>query len=117
EVEGTLDNRIRYFIRFYGSKEKLESMTGKTIYEVKEDNRDVVKEQMMAEKVKGKLLGDVRVTPAEVQAFFDKIPKDSLPLVPATLEVGEIVMDPGTNPELDRYAREKLEDIRKQIVT
>ncbi len=117
EVEGTLDNRIRYFIRLYGSKEKLESMTGKTVYQMKEDNRDIVKEQMMADKVKSKLLSNVRVTPAEVQAFYNKIPKDSLPLFPATVEVGEIVMDPPTNPELDKYAREKLEGIRKEIVT
>lgn len=117
EVDGTLENRIRYFIRLYGSKEKLESMTGKTIYQMKEENRDVIKEQMMADKVKSKLLANVHVTPAEVQAFYNKIPKDSLPLFPATVEVGEIVMDPGTNPELDKYAREKLEDIRKQIVT
>jgi len=117
EVDGTLDNRIRYFISLYGSKEKLESMTGKTVYQMKEDNRDIVKEQMMADKVKAKLMQNVHVTPAEVQAFFNKQPKDSLPFYPATIEVGEIVMSPGTNPELDKYAREKLEDIRKQIVT
>jgi peptidyl-prolyl cis-trans isomerase SurA len=117
EVEGNLDNRIRYYIQLYGSKERLESSVGKTIYQMKEDNRDVIKEQMMADKVKSKLLQNVHVTPAEVQAFYNKIPKDSLPLFPATVEVGEIVMDPPTNPELDKYAREKLEDIRKQIVT
>jgi len=116
EVDGQLENRIRYFIRLYGSKDKLESMTGKTVYQMKEDNRDLIKEQMMAEKVKSKLLEHVRVTPAEVQAFYNKIPKDSLPFFPATVEVGQIVMDPPTNPELDAYAREKLADIRKQIV-
>jgi peptidyl-prolyl cis-trans isomerase SurA len=116
EVEGTLENRIRYFIRLYGSKEKLESMSGKTIYQMKEDNRDIVKEQMMADKVKAKLLQNIHVTPAEVQAFYNKIPKDSLPPIPATVEVGEIVMAPPTNPELDQYAREKIESIRKEIL-
>ena len=116
EVDAMLENRVRYFIRLYGSKEKLEEMTGKTVYQMKEDNRDVIKEQMMSDKVKSKLLENVKVTPAEVQAFYNKLPKDSLPFFPATIEVGEIVMDPPTNQELDAYAREKLADIRKQIV-
>ena len=50
DVEGTIENRIRQFIRQYGSKEKLEEVAGKTIYQLKEENRDVFKEQLMAEK-------------------------------------------------------------------
>lgn len=117
EVDGTLENRIRYFTRLYGSKEKLEQMTGKTVYQMKEENRDVVKEQMMAEKMQSQLLQHVKITPAEVQSFYRKIPADSLPFFPATVEVGQIVVDPPTNPELEQYARQQLEDIRKQIVT
>jgi peptidyl-prolyl cis-trans isomerase SurA len=115
EVEGQLDNRLRYFIRLYGSQEKLEAASGKTIYQMKETYRDVIKEQMMAEKVRNKLLEHVHVTPAEVQAFFNKVPKDSLPFYPATVEVGEIVINPPTNPELDKLAKDKIEDIRNQV--
>lgn len=116
EVDGTLENRIRYFIDQYGSKEKLEEVSGKTIYQMKEEYRDIIKEQMMAEKVKSKLLSSVRVTPVEVQTFFNQQAKDSLPLFPATIEVGQIVMAPPTNPELDALAKQKIEDIRNQIV-
>lgn len=116
DVEGQLDNRIRYFIRQYGSQDKLEAASGKTIFQMKEAYRDVVKEQMMAEKVRSKILENVRVTPAEVQTFYNSIPKDSLPFFPATVEVGQIVLAPPMNPELDKYAHDKAEDIRKQIV-
>jgi peptidyl-prolyl cis-trans isomerase SurA len=117
EVDANLDNRIRYFTSLYGGREKMEQQTGKTVHQMKEEYRDIFREQMMADKVKSKLLENVRVTPAEVQAFFNRQAKDSLPFYPATVEVGEVVVDPITNPELDKYAREKLEDIRKQIVT
>jgi peptidyl-prolyl cis-trans isomerase SurA len=40
EVEGTLENRIRYFVRIYGSKERLEQASGKTIYQIKDENRE-----------------------------------------------------------------------------
>lgn len=116
EVEATLDNRIRYFVSMYGSKEKLEQISGKTIYQLKDDNRDVIRETMLAEKMQGQIMQNVRVTPAEVQTFFARIPADSLPFFPATVEMGQIVVDPGVSPELDEYARKKLEDIRKDIV-
>ncbi len=117
EVEANLDNKLRYFIsRVYGSKEKLEQATGKTVYQIKEENREVVKEQMLAERVQGQLLQNVAITPTEVRAFYNNIPADSLPFFPASVEVGQIVIDPPVSPELEAYARKQLEDIRDQIV-
>lgn len=116
EVEGTLENRLRYFIRMYGSKEKLEQSSGKTVYQIKDENREVVREQMLAEKVEGQLMQNIKITPAEVRVFYERIPKDSLPFFPASVEMGQIVIMPPVSAELDDYARSKLADIRKQIV-
>lgn len=116
EVESALDNRVRYFISMFGSKEKLEEVSGKTIFQLKEDYRDMTRENMMAEKVQVQILQGVKITPAEVRAFFETIPADSLPFFPAMVEMGQIVINPPTNPELDLYARTKLEGIRKEIV-
>ena len=116
DVEGQLDNRLRYFIQLYGSKEKLEQMSGKTIYQIKEENRDAIREQMVAEKLQGTILESVKITPAEVNDFYRKIPVDSLPFFPATVEVGQIVIDPPVSPELDDYARKRLEGIRQDII-
>lgn len=116
EVEAQLENRVRYFIMQYGSKEKVEELSGKTIYQLKEENRDVTRDMIMAERVQGSILETVKVTPAEVQKFYASIPADSLPFFPATVELGQIVMDPEVSPELDTYARQKIERIRKEIV-
>lgn len=116
EVEGTLDNRLRYFVQQYGSKERMEEMAGKTIYQIKEEFRDGIKEQMTSEKVQGKILENVKITPAEISAFYSKLNADSLPFFPATVEVGQIVKDPPVQPEMDELAHKTLEDIRKKIV-
>ena len=116
EVESKLENRIRYFVNMYGSKEKLEEALGKTTYQLKDENRDLIKEQMMAERMQGKVMGNISVTPSEVRAFFNQIPKDSLPFFPATVELGQIIIAPYTSKELDQYAKEKLSGIRNQIV-
>lgn len=116
EVEAQLENRVRYFIMQYGSKEKVEELSGKTIYQLKEENREVTRDMIMSERVQGTILESVKVTPAEVQKFYANIPADSLPFFPATVELGQIVMDPEVSPELDTYARRKIEEIRKEIV-
>lgn len=117
DVEGQLDNRIRYFTQVYGSKEKLEQISGKTIYQLKEDYREIIRDQMMGEKVQGTILEHVKITPAEVDAFYKKIPKDSLPLFPSTVEVGQIVIEPPVSLEMEEYAHQKIEDIRKNITS
>ena len=117
DVDGQLDNRLRYFIQMYGSKEKLEQASGKTIYQLKEEYRDQIKEQMIAEKLQGTILENVKMTPAEVEAFYKKIPKDSLPFFPATVEVGQIVIDPPISQDMYDYAHAKLEKIRQDIVS
>ena len=116
DVDGQLENRIRYFTQMYGSKERLEQMSGKTVYQIKEEFREPIHDQMVAEKMKNQVLEAVHITPAEVEAFYRKIPQDSLPLFPAILEVGQIVVDPPVSPEMNDYARLKLEGIRKEIV-
>lgn len=116
DVEGQLDNRLRYFTQLYGSKEKLEQVSGKTIYQIKEENRDAIRDEMVAEKIQGQIFENVKITPSEVSAFYKKIPIDSLPFFPASVEVGQVVIDPPVSPEMDDYAHAKLEKIRNEIV-
>jgi len=116
EVDAQLDNRVRYFINMYGSKEKLEEVSGKTIYQLKDEYRDVIREQMLAEKVQTTVLENTKISPSDVNAFYNKIPKDSLPFFPAAVEVGQIVIDPIVSPEMNDYAKQKLEGIRQEII-
>ena len=116
DIDGQLDNRLRYFIQMYGSKEKLEQTTGKTVYQIKEEFRENIKEQMVAEKMQGQILENSKITPAEVADFYRKIPVDSLPFFPAIVEVGQIVVNPTVSPELEEYAHSTLEGIRKKII-
>ena len=40
EVEAEIDNQIRYFISQYGSKDEVERIAGKTLYQLKEDFKE-----------------------------------------------------------------------------
>lgn len=114
-IDNLLDQRIRYWINQYGSQERLESASGKSVYQIKEDYRDFFKDKAVAEEMQNHIMKNVKITPVEVQAYFNKIPKDSLPLLPATVEVGEIVMHPKIDPEIEQLTKDKLEGIRRDI--
>lgn len=117
EVEAQIDQRIRSFIQKFGSKEAVEKASGQTIYQLKETYRSFFKDKLTAERMQQKIMNDVSITPSEVKTFFQDIPSDSLPLLPATIEMGEIVVAPTIDPAIDELAKEKLEDVRKEIVT
>lgn len=115
DVEGELDNRIRYFINLYGSREKLEQVAGKSIYQIKEAYRPSIRDNMLAEAERKKIIDEVKITPTEIRDYFDKIPKDSLPFFQSELEVGTIVIKPKASKEMVDYTINQLEDYRKQI--
>jgi peptidyl-prolyl cis-trans isomerase SurA len=114
EIDGDIDNRIRYFISQYGSKEVVEQISGKTIYQLKEDFKQTIREQKLAQSMRNKIIEDVKITPAEVQAYYNTIPKDSLPFYETELEVGQIVVYPKASRDLDAYAIEQLKEYKQQ---
>src|SRR4051812_7793690 len=115
EVEALLDNRIRYFVNQYGSKEALEEIAGRTVYQLKEDFRPGIREQELNKKMQAKIVENVKITPQEVKAYYDKIPKDSLAFYESELEIGEIVVYPKASRDLEKLAMDDLEDYKKQV--
>ncbi|HEY0175044.1 MAG TPA: peptidylprolyl isomerase, partial [Pedobacter sp.] len=115
ELDAKLDNQIRGFIREYGSKEVLEEVAGKTVYQIKEDFRQVFKERDMADKMRGKIVDNIKITPTEVKAFHDKIPKDSLPYYESEIEVSQIIAQPKANKDVEEYVTKQLYDYKRQV--
>lgn len=115
EVEADLDNRIRQYINQLGSQEALEEIAGKTIYQIKDDARESVKEQKLAQAMQRKIVDNVRITPVEARAFFDKIPKDSLPFYESELEIGQIIIYPKASREIEQYIVGEMNNYKRQI--
>jgi peptidyl-prolyl cis-trans isomerase SurA len=115
EIETDLDNRIRNAISQYGGKEELERIAGKTIYQLKEDMKDGIRDQMLGVAMRNKIVSDVRITPTEVKDFFNRIPVDSLPLFESEVEIGEIALFPKASREAEDYCKEQLTEYKQQI--
>jgi peptidyl-prolyl cis-trans isomerase SurA len=115
EINADIDNQIRGFINAYGSKEKLEEVSGRTLYQLKEDFRDGFRDRKLAGAMRSKIIDNVRITPNEVKHYFDQIPKDSLPYYESELEIGQIVIYPKAGREAEEYCIEQLKTFRQQL--
>jgi peptidyl-prolyl cis-trans isomerase SurA len=117
EVEADIDNRIRYFIQQYGSREVIEQITGKTLYQFREEMREPIKEGKLAAAMRNKIVENIKITPTEVRAYYDKIPKDSLRFYETEMEIGEIVIYPKAGREMEEYAQDELKEFKRQVET
>ena len=115
EINAEIDNKVRYFINQYGSKDIVEQIAGKTIYQLKEDFKQTFREQKLSQSMRNKIVEDVKITPSEVKAYFETIPKDSLPFYESEVEVGQIVVYPKASRELETYAVDQLKEYKKQV--
>jgi peptidyl-prolyl cis-trans isomerase SurA len=115
EIEAELDQRIRYFVNMYGTKDALETMAGKSIYQIKDDARESVRENKLAQAMQRKIVDGVKVTPAEVKAYFERIPKDSLPFYEAEYHIGQIVMYPKASRDMETYIVGELANYKRQV--
>jgi peptidyl-prolyl cis-trans isomerase SurA len=65
--------------------------------------------------MQSKIAGDLKVTPAEVKAYFDNIPQDSLPLIESEIQVAQILKKPPVNEVERQRVKRDLIDIKRKI--
>lgn len=107
EVTANVEGRLNEMIMRAGSKEKLEEYYHKTMTQIREMMFESIKEQYVVQKVRAKLTSGIKVTPAEVRRYFKDVPEDSLPWIPAQVEVQIVTRQPFIpQTEIDRVKAE-----------
>lgn len=116
EVEQQLNARIDRILSYMGGDvNQFEDYYGQSITATKEQFREDLREQLAVDRMRGTVVREVKVTPAEVKNFFATIPFDSLPYFNAEVEVGELVVKPVANDSTKAAVIAQLEDIRQNI--
>lgn len=117
EVEMQVDSRVNMFIQQLGGETELETYLNKSIFDIKEDLKKVLKNQLIASKMQESITADVSITPSEVAEYYNSLSIDSLPLVDVTYEIRQIAVYPKLTEEETQITIEKLENIREKIVS
>lgn len=117
QVEQQLDQRIDYILSLMGNDiSQFEDYYGKTVAQVRNEMREDLRNQLTAQTMQEKVIENTTVTPSEVKAYFQRIPKDSLPYFSSEVEIGEIVVYPKVSPEERQKAIDRLESLRDRIL-
>jgi peptidyl-prolyl cis-trans isomerase SurA len=115
-VEGEVNAQINNAIRQAGSEQVLMDYFKKNMIEIRRDIRKRMVEQEIIRQVQGVISEDVTLTPRELKKYFADMQKDSLPVIPARVQVSIIQLDPPQNEENKAEARQRLLDLRAQIL-
>ena len=115
EVDAEVDQKIRYFISQYGGKEALEQISGRSVYQIKEDFRQPIREQRMAAGMRSKIVDGIKITPTEVREYFNRIPKDSLLYYESELQIGQIIVFPKASREIELFDIQELSEYKAQV--
>jgi peptidyl-prolyl cis-trans isomerase SurA len=118
EVDANTQNRMEMILSQSGrTPDELEVLYGKTMEQIRLELRDQIREQMLVSKMEGEITKDLKVTPAEVRRFFNKIPKDSLPYFSASVEVAQIVKIAKVSESQKNATKTELNDLRNRILS
>jgi peptidyl-prolyl cis-trans isomerase SurA len=116
QVDAEMENRLRVLEQQMGGRDKLEKFYGKTVTQIKEEFRAVIKDRLLSQEMERIITSEITVTPREVTDFYNKIPKDSLPFINAQLSFQQIVHYPEITKDDRKTAYNKLVEIRNGIL-
>ena len=115
EVESNMDRRIEQLIQQMGDQKKLEEFYGKSVVEIKEEMRILIREQLTAQRMQMTVVEGIEVTPSEVREFYERLPEDSIPLINAEVELRQIVKYPEISKEAQQEVIDKLIGLKDRI--
>ncbi|KAA6333533.1 Chaperone SurA [termite gut metagenome] len=115
DVFRQVDGQINQHIQQIGSKEKMEEYFNKPYTQIREMMRENVRHYLVMQKMQQKLIGDVKVTPAEVRRYFKDLPQDSIPYIPTQVEVQIITSQPKIPIDEIEEVKRKLREYTERV--
>ena len=115
EIASGIEQQINGWIQMVGSREKLEEYRGKTVAQMRTELHDDFKNRELTQRMRQKLVEDIKVTPADVRRYFQNVPEDSLPQIPTTVEVQIITQQPPISAEEINNVKEELRNYTERV--
>lgn len=114
-VSHQVDMRMDYYISQIGSREKLEEYFRKRSSEIREEMMTTVRNQMIIQQMQSKLTSHINPTPAETRRYYESLPKDSIPTIPAQVEVQILSFEPPVPEEETERIKTQLREFTERV--
>lgn len=117
DINNYVDQTIDYFVQQLGDMNKvLEFYKKKDEQSFRNELFEVNRIQQLSQQMQSKIVEDIEVTPDEVKAFFNTIPKADLPIFGSELEIAQIVVEPNVSLDEEKRIIEQLETMRNDVL-
>ena len=114
-VEMQMESRLDYFISQFGSEAEMEAYFNKPIFDIKDDLREAIQEQMVTQQVQSSITEDVSTTPSDVKEFYRSLHPDSVPYIETQVELAQLVAYPPYSEEAVFEVKERLLELRRRV--
>lgn len=115
DISQGIDEQINRWIQLIGSQEKLEEYRKQSIAQMRQEMHDEFKNSKLVQSMRMKLVEDISVTPADVRNYFKDLPEDSIPFVPAEVEVQILTQQPRVSQEEINKVKDQLREYTDRV--
>ena len=116
EIEQEVETRVNYYVDQIGSIEKVEQYFEKDIYQIKKVLSELVEDQFLIQRMQSSITKDVKITPFDVNEFYEKIDKSELPLIEDRYKLSQIIVKPKMSEDQINKLTDRLNAFRKRVL-
>ena len=116
EIEQEVETRVNYYIDQIGSIEKVEQYFEKDIYQIKRVLSELVEDQFLIQRMQSSITKEVKITPFDVNEYYEKIDKSELPLIEDRYKLSQIIIKPKMSEDQINKLTDRLNTFRKRVL-
>ena len=115
QVNQQMDGQLQMYMQHFGTESAVEKYFGKPIASIKADMQEAIREQLLSQQMRSKIVENVTVTPSEVRYNYRNLSKEEIPTIPTQYEYAQITVQPKIELEEENRVKAKLREIKKRI--
>ena len=116
EIEQEVETRVNYYVDQIGSIEKVEQYFEKDIYQIKKVLSELVEDQFLIQRMQSSITKDVKITPFDVNEYYEKMDKSELPLIEDRYKLSQIIVKPKMSEDQINKLTDRLNAFRKRVL-
>jgi peptidyl-prolyl cis-trans isomerase SurA len=116
DIAARIENYVQAQVAEVGGIAQLEAKEHMPLYTYREMLRQRYEEQAYAQAMKANVVGKVTIVPGEVERFYKRVDKDSLPMIGEQYVYAHITKFPSSLKEAQQRTKERLLDMRERVI-
>lgn len=115
QVNQQMESQLQMYIAHFGSERAVENFFKKPIAEIRAENQQVIKNQLLSAQMRNKIVKDVTITPSEVRQYYRDLSEDEIPVMPLQYEYAQINMKPAIDIDEENRVKAELRELKRRI--